>query len=234
MARGRTQGSCDSTRLAAATAASRIQVRGHFSRQSLDHERTLSSLSLYIYIHVLFPLYTSLAITTAAAAATAVSPLAPYIFPNGTVIMLARGKDAGAHGSAQRNIHLYRASSWNATYEWVPSNGPNGTVNIGDGKAFTEDPALWRGRRGFHALLHSHPHATDTQLSLTHAWSVDGIAWDWSPARIGPAMQPGGDNERPRVVVDDEGDIAAVFVGQLVEAGHDASRTAAFVPNKRK
>ena len=47
-------------------------------------------------------------------------------------------------------------------------------------------------------------------------------------------MQPGGDNERPRVVVDEEGDIAALFVGQLVEAGHDASRTAAFVPNKKR
>jgi hypothetical protein len=44
-------------------------------------------------------------------------------------------------------------------------------------------------------------------------------------------MQPGGDNERPRAVVDAHGDLAAVFVGQLAVANKDASRTAAFVPN---
>ena len=53
----------------------------------------------------------------------------------------------------------------------------------------------------------------------------------WSAEVIGPAIQPGGDNERPRVSVDANGDLVALFVGQLVVANHDASRTAAFVPN---
>ena len=90
----------------------------------------------------------------------------------------------------------------------------------------TEDPTIYRGRRGFHALFHSHP-------DLTHAWSEDGITWDWSNDVIGPIPQAGGDNERPRVAVDGNGDLSALFVGQLVVANHDGSRTAAFVPNPR-
>ena len=43
----------------------------------------------------------------------------------------------------------------------------------------------------------------------------------------------GGDNERPRVVLDDQGDLEWLFVGQLlavkgVEGGQDAARLAAF------
>ena len=135
--------------------------------------------------------------------------------------MVGRSKDTG---NGRHNLWLYRAASWNSTYYWVPSNGVNGSLNTGDGKLPTEDPTLWRGRRGFHLLLHSHP-------DLTHAWSKDGFSWNWSAVVMGPAQQPGGDNERPRVAVDPEGDIAAVFVGQLVDSGTDASRTAAFVPN---
>ena len=45
---------------------------------------------------------------------------------------------------------------------------------------------------------------------------------------MGPDLR--GDNERPRVAVDKNGDLAALLVEQLVTAGHDGSRTAAFVP----
>ena len=62
----------------------------------------------------------------------------------------------------------------------------------------------------------------------------DGLSWDWSPEVIGPAVQGGGDNERPRVAVDSNGDIAALFVGQLALEGHDAARTSAFVPNAKR
>lgn len=147
---------------------------------------------------------------------------APYIFPNGTVLMLARGKDSGVESErrpANHNIVLFRANSWNETYEYVPSNGVNGTVGIGDGSVPTEDPVLWRGRRGFHALLHSSP-------DLTHAWSEDGITWQWSPNIIGPPTLH-GDNERPRVTIDSSGDLSLLWVGQLCGPG-DSSRTAVF------
>lgn len=84
--------------------------------------------------------------------------------------MMGRSPDATRiNGTVHvnHNIFLYRAPSWNATYEWVPSNGVNGSVNVGNGKVLTEDPVLWQGRRGFHVLLHSAPY-------LSHGWSVDG------------------------------------------------------------
>lgn len=103
---------------------------------------------------------------------------APYIFPNGTVLMLGRGRDSDRfrNGTAviNHNIFLYRAPAWNATYQWVPSDGVDGALAIGNGRIPTEDPVLWKGRRGFHILLHSHP-------DLTHAYSLDAIHWRWSP-----------------------------------------------------
>jgi hypothetical protein len=151
---------------------------------------------------------------------------APYIFPNGTVLLIARGKDANVYPNGTRikghNIFLFRADSWNGTYSWVHSNGVSGSLPIGDGKLLTEDPTLWRGRRGFHMLFHSHP-------NLTHAYSEDGLAWHWSPQLTGPP-QPGNgsaDNERPRVTLDANGDVDWVFVAQEIGPG-DASRTAAF------
>jgi hypothetical protein len=45
--------------------------------------------------------------------------------------MLARTKDTANH---HHNIYLYRASSWNGTYQWVDGGGVNGTIaGIGDG-----------------------------------------------------------------------------------------------------
>ena len=60
------------------------------------------------------------------------------------------------------------------------------------GLVFTEDPTLWKGRRGFHALFHS----SAPNKTLTHAFSEDAFTWHWDPEEIGPAVQPGGDNER--------------------------------------
>lgn len=149
---------------------------------------------------------------------------APYVFPNGTVIMMGRGKDSnrvnGTH-VIERNIVLFRAESWNSTYTFVPGNGPGGAVNIGNGRIPTEDPVIYKGRRGFHTLLHSHP-------DLTHAWSSDGLSWHWSPQVIGPGDM-GSDNERPRISLDADGDLAVLFVSQIIGSG-DASRLAAFVP----
>merc|ERR1711879_1020918 len=97
----------------------------------------------------------------------------------------------------------------------------------GDGKTITEDPAIYRGRRGFHVIFHSSP-------NLSHGWSRDGLHWNWSSQIMGPQTQPGGDNERPRVVVDENGDIEALFVGQPVVENHDGPRTSAFRPNPKR
>ena len=143
--------------------------------------------------------------------------------------MLGRGPDSGLAKNGTRvkyhNIFLYRASHWNDTYFWVPSDGVDGAINVGAGSAgpATEDPHLYRGRRGFHVIFHSSP-------DLTHAWSEDGLRWKWSKAVMGPPNHVGaggGDNERPRVVLDENGDVDWLFVGQLC-GPLDAGRTAAF------
>ena len=152
---------------------------------------------------------------------------APIVFPNGSVLMLGRSKDVvrtpGEPTVFGHNLWIYRADSWNSTYNWVPGHGVNGSANIGNGTShdLTEDPVLWRGRRGFHALMHS-------MNDLTHAWSVDGLGWHYSDVIMGPPQMPGGANERPRVIVDSAGDLSAVIVAQLTAAGTDSSRTAAY------
>jgi hypothetical protein len=115
----------------------------------------------------------------------------------------------------------------------VPSDGVHGSLNVGDPTGrhgpSTEDPVLYRGRRGYHILFHSSP-------DLSHAWSLDGVTWKWSSNVMGPPNHiaaGGGDNERPRVVLDANGDLEWVFVGQLlavrgVGGGQDAARLAAF------
>eukprot|EP01048_Picozoa_sp_COSAG05_P022766 COSAG05_NODE_4677_length_1414_cov_1.565779_1_plen_398_part_00 len=162
---------------------------------------------------------------------------APYIFPNGSVLLLGRGKDTRLLENGTRvighNIWLFRVESWNSTYHWVPSNGAFGSLNVGDPNGrqgpSTEDPVLYHGRRGFHIIFHSHP-------DLTHAWSADGLIWHWSPQVSGPPnhmAQGGGDNERPRVLLTADGDLDWLFVGQLLAVtgaggGQDAARLAAF------
>ena len=41
--------------------------------------------------------------------------------------------------------------------QWVRSNGKDGSVMTypGDGRELTEDPVLWKGRRGYHVLYHT-------------------------------------------------------------------------------
>ena len=146
---------------------------------------------------------------------------------NDTVLMVRRSKDVvrtpGMPPIFGHNLWLYRASSWNGTYEWVPGSGVNGSLDVGNYTChdLAEDHVLYKGRRGFHLLLH-------TTSDLTHAWSLDGTKWSYSGTIMGPPQAGGGENERPRVILDPKtGDLSAVIVGQLVKQGSDASRTIA-------
>eukprot|EP00040_Diaphanoeca_grandis_P024864 m.137143 g.137143 ORF g.137143 m.137143 type:complete len:403 (-) comp29908_c0_seq2:307-1515(-) len=163
-----------------------------------------------------------------------VSNPSPWIFPNGTVMFIGRTSDGERlkNGTlvAYHNIWMYKADSWNSTYNFVPGLGVNGSVNVGNGIELTEDPVLWYGRRGFHIIFHS-------QANLTHAWSVDGYDWRWSHLSaatnmvIGPNRDPITDHERPRVVVDDDGDLSAVYIASLSDLSSypdDASHLLSF------
>ena len=156
---------------------------------------------------------------------------APLVLQNGTVLLMGRTKDSAVSSSvrpiAAHNIFLFRAPAWNSTYQFLPGTGPNGSVGVGNGLEFTEDPVLWQGRRGFHALFHS-------QGNLTHGWSSDAFNWGWSPDSAGAAMfDPSGslviDHERPRVVLDAMGDLTLVFIGSKSQDNSgDASRLLVF------
>eukprot|EP00040_Diaphanoeca_grandis_P004362 m.28339 g.28339 ORF g.28339 m.28339 type:complete len:412 (-) comp15902_c0_seq1:204-1439(-) len=119
---------------------------------------------------------------------------APYIFENGTVLMLSRKYNGtkDAHGNYYKphdTIWVVRAQSFKGPYELVGPAFPNETFN-------EEDPCLWRDHRGnFHALFH---------FTRGHAWSADGLDWHWGGgvAAWEVAFSDGRsikDTERPRV-----------------------------------
>lgn len=120
----------------------------------------------------------------------------PYIFPNGTVIMLGRGPDEDrVTGKKNHNIFLYRAPSWNSTYTWVPADGVKGAINVGagsDGPVTLHPLQFWRTRVQcwgalslFRSLFlshtHTHPHihthrytrsqALSFSISYTHTYT---------------------------------------------------------------
>jgi hypothetical protein len=167
-----------------------------------------------------------------------VSNPAPLVFANGTVLLMGRTKDStgpAPHPAAAHNVFLFRAPQWNATYEFIPGTGPNGSVGVGNGIEFTEDPVLWEGRRGFHALFHS-------QANVSHGWSTDLRNWGWDNKNACAAcIDPGGtvivDHERPRVVLDANGDVDIFFTSSLPQDrganNNDHSRLLAFRAKKR-
>ena len=149
-------------------------------------------------------------------------------------MLMGRTKDSLGGGvappKAAHNIWLFRAPRWNATYEFVPGTGVNGSVGVGDGIEFTEDPVLWEGRRGFHALFHS-------QSNVSHGWSRDMLHWGWDHnSACAACLDPDGsviiDHERPRVVLDADGDVDLFFTASLPQDerlnGDDHSRLLAF------
>ena len=125
---------------------------------------------------------------------------APFIFDNGTVLMLTR-KYNGTKPRVEPHdtIWLVRAPSFRGPFEFV-GDGPV----FGDEQFNEEDPCIWRDHRGhFHALFH---------FTRGHAWSPDGLNWSWGggvaawTSIIRDATFPGGlrtlkDAERPRVWV---------------------------------
>ena len=79
-------------------------------------------------------------------------------------------------------------------------------------------------------------YAENDQFTKTGSGQSYGKVESKNSVCLGPPnhmAEGGGDNERPRVVLDDQGDLEWLFVGQLlavkgVEGGQDAARLAAF------
>ncbi len=125
---------------------------------------------------------------------------APFIFPNGTVLMLTRkynGTAAKLHIVPHDTIWLVRAPSFEGPYELVFDRP------VFESEQFNEeDPCIWQDHRGnFHALFH---------FTHGHAWSVDGISWEWGGGKSAwtstlkhadGSVETLHDAERPRVWV---------------------------------
>lgn len=79
---------------------------------------------------------------------------APLLLANGTWLMMTRGPNQRTlpNGTKQhyQNVFLFRAASWKGPWVMVPGTGEYGALNINyAGSAVqTEDPTLWKGRRG--------------------------------------------------------------------------------------
>lgn len=106
------------------------------------------------------------------------------------------------------------AGDYRAAVSWAPVNGGArlpGNDNV-------EDPAVWLGPRGFHALFH----AMDGRPAYcgAHAFSEDGVAWTSSGWAYGNAVNftDGGSfafsrRERPHPVIDANGTLLGISTG---------------------
>ena len=99
---------------------------------------------------------------------------APWIFPNGSVMLLFRSYDGSAWGTDNGTlIGRATAEGWNRTY----THDPAPIISEGN-----EDPFLWVDRAGhFHALLHGEPpHSPDAEhWAGRHMCSRTGLPGTW-------------------------------------------------------
>jgi len=123
---------------------------------------------------------------------------APYIYPNGTVLMLTRRYQSPKRGVEPHDtIWLVTAPSWKGPYHFVSDKPVLMDWQGQPTRENMEDPCLWRNARGhFHALFH---------FGHRHAWSADGLHWSvgnisvWDTT-VGSTLQK--DAERPRIWID--------------------------------
>ena len=105
--------------------------------------------------------------------------LAPYIFPNGSLLGIWRTHPGASPGSIP---HVVTAAHWKNASSYVWSSDPILPLHLPENVGL-EDPSLYRDARGgFHSLFHAF-NLTGTMASGDfggHAFSEDGLNWTWS------------------------------------------------------
>ena len=93
---------------------------------------------------------------------------------DGSIKMLWRSinKDRGG----ESYIAAAHAPRWDGPYTWDTRD-----LFPDHGSLHMEDPFLWKGSRGWHALIHADVERTQGGAAGVHAWSVDGEHWALSP-----------------------------------------------------
>jgi len=129
---------------------------------------------------------------------------APYMFPNGTVVIVFNAKD----------MALASATTWRGPYVFQRSH----TCGAG------EDPFLYADKRGnFHCLSHASPF-NQPEKSILHSYSSDGIKWSVSEyVAAGSIVTFENDQkvffskrERPKVFFDTNGDLSHFISGVTI------------------
>jgi len=142
---------------------------------------------------------------------------APYIRPDGSVLML--GRDGG---STCRSI---TAPSWNGPYTLGPM--------IGDKDVPVEDPFLYQDTRGaFHALFHGGKQGGGVVNAGYHWFSADGLTWNASSKTAYTTIVNNIDGtttrynrrERPHMIFDHTGAPTHLYTGVWLGIG-DKSAT---------
>jgi hypothetical protein len=102
--------------------------------------------------------------------------LAPFIFPNGSLLGIWRTHPGAAPGSIP---HLVTATHWKNASSYVWSSDPILPLNLPEDVGL-EDPHLYRDARGaFHALFHAFSLNATAGDFGGHAFSTDGRTWTW-------------------------------------------------------
>ena len=105
--------------------------------------------------------------------------LAPYIFPNGSLLGIWRTHPGASPGSIP---HLVTATHWKDPSSYTWSSNPILPLHLPENVGL-EDPSLYRDARGgFHSLFHAFD-LNGTAASGDyggHAFSEDGWSWTWS------------------------------------------------------
>lgn len=116
---------------------------------------------------------------------------APFMFSNGSVLMLSRSYDMEAKLS---RVWVSVAPGLGGPYRIVQPAGIFSPSSFSE-----EDPCLWMDHRGrFHALFH---------FTHGHAYSEDGLYWHWGSENAWSGDLHGmalGDSERPRVWINQD------------------------------
>jgi hypothetical protein len=105
--------------------------------------------------------------------------LAPYIYPNGSLIGIWRTHPGASPGSIP---HLVTAAHWKNASSYVWHTDPILPLHVPENVGL-EDPSVYRDARGgFHSLFHAFnlSGTTGDRDFGGHAFSEDGWNWTWS------------------------------------------------------